>query len=72
MNEQQIQAVKLAARMILETVQEMGGDGAPSGIVYAALNAHGMSLMTYQSIIDSMKRQGLIREEYNVLYAVEV
>jgi hypothetical protein len=54
MTPEQHKALQLAVSIILECADEAGPMGAPSGVVYAALNAHGMTLLTYNSIIQSL------------------
>ena len=56
------QMLVAVVKAILETIEENEPDGTPSGIVYAALSAHGISYDMYQQIITSMKRQELIYE----------
>ena len=56
--------------VIVETAQEMGSDGVPSGTVYAALMTYGVDLNTYNVILDDLKRQGRITLSANVIHAV--
>jgi hypothetical protein len=58
--EQIVAAIRLAMDCILDAARAAGSLGAPSGIVYAGLSAHGMRLATYQSIISSMVNAGQI------------
>lgn len=75
MNEKQLaketknEAIRRIAAAIVETVKEAGELGAPSGIVYAALNANGMTLDTYQQFIGVLVKLGKIRQEGDLLYA---
>jgi hypothetical protein len=55
------------ALIILETVAEQGAEGAPSGIVYAALTGH-LSYEQYTRIIGAFETAGLIRKSNHVLY----
>lgn len=55
--------------IILETVVDMGLDGAPSGAIYAAMTTIGMSLDTYQALVNQLVNEGLIRISHNVLHA---
>lgn len=64
---QQLDAIHLAASCIIEAVIVAGPMGAPSGVVYAALNANGMSLATYQSLIASLERRGTITVENDLI-----
>ena len=45
---------------VLETVQESGQIGAPSGHLYAALMVHGATLSQYQSFMATLTRTGLL------------
>lgn len=72
MSDSQIQqALNLAVSVIIDTIKDAGPLGAPSGPMYAALSAHGMTLNTYNSIIDALTRVGKIRQENHVLYLVK-
>lgn len=63
------EAIRRIADAIVESVKEAGELGAPSGIVYAALNAYGMSLDTYHSFIGVLVKLGKLRQEGDLLYA---
>lgn len=54
------EVLKLAVDCILDAAREAGPMGAPSGVVYAALSAHGMTLNVYQQIIDALVNAGRI------------
>lgn len=60
MTSEQQAALRLAVECVLEAAQVAGPLGAPSGVVYAAMSAHGMRLATYQSLLDAMQRAGKI------------
>jgi len=64
------QAAIAVIKAVHETIREMGSMGAPSGVLYAGLMSKGCNINQYNSIIDILKKQGKIREEYDVLYAV--
>ena len=57
---------KRIATVIAQTVAETP-DGAPSGVLYAGLMGI-IDLATYQSIVDALKRAGLIDERAHCLY----
>lgn len=53
--------------VILATIREAGEQGAPSGIIYAAVMSH-IPLETYQAMINDLLTLGKIRQSNNVLY----
>ena len=68
MDQQKIlDAIRLVVECILEAATETGPMGAPSGVVYAALNAHGIQLHHYQQIVDALVRQGKITVEHDCI-----
>lgn len=54
---QQLVAVMQA---LLETVQEAGSEGAPSGPLYMACQQFGITLEAYQAIMEILVKQGLV------------
>lgn len=64
---QQRDAINLAVSCIVDAVKVAGPFGAPSGVVYAALMAHGMTLATYQSLLDALERTGQIVVKNNLI-----
>lgn len=62
-------AIKMAA-LVLDLIRTAGDEGIPSGHLYAMLNGHGMSLNTYNLIIDLLKQVGKITESFHLLKAV--
>jgi hypothetical protein len=69
--QQQTEAIRRIADAIVESVKEAGESGAPSGFVYAALNAQGMTLDQYYSFIGVLVKVGRLRQEGDLLYANE-
>lgn len=47
---------------IVETVAEVEPNGAPGGILYAALSAQGMTLSQFQSIMNALVSAGRLRK----------
>ena len=68
--EQIIAAVSLAMQCIEDAAHAAGPAGAPSGVVFAALQAHGMRLTTYQQILASLVNAGRITIDANHLIRV--
>jgi predicted oxidoreductase (fatty acid repression mutant protein) len=55
---------------VYETIKEAGEQGAPSGVIYAALMGFGCSLEQYNAIIDAMIATKKIRRSNHLLYAI--
>lgn len=70
MSPDQIQATQLLGKAVLETIQECGTLGAPSGPIYAALMSKGISLSIYQQLIASLARNCLISESSEHLLTI--
>ena len=63
------EAVKKVLDAIVDTVADAGDTGAPSGILYAGLMAGiGISLETYEGIMNLLVMQGRITKEGHVYY----
>ena len=59
-NADAIRAIRALSDIIEETARESMPMGAPSGIIYAALMSHGVSLEVYQQILAAMQAAGRI------------
>ena len=68
MSNEMAEAIVLAVRCIVGAAKDGGINGAPSGVVFAALSAHGMNLTTYTSLVDTLRTAGVITQKSNVLY----
>lgn len=55
---QQFAAIRAIADAIEDAVKAAGSMGAPGGVLYAALMAHGISLAQFQSLMDAMVGAG--------------
>jgi DNA-binding transcriptional regulator YhcF (GntR family) len=51
-----------------DSIKEMGPEGAPLGPMYAAANAKGIDLHTFNKIIEMLKGAGLIRTTATMAY----
>jgi len=60
MTKEQVVAVQRVALAVLESIEEAGPLGAPSGILYAALMGQGCTLTTYQQLMDPMVTRGFL------------
>lgn len=67
--------MRKAARQIimavLDSIREAGSTGLISGHLYATLNSQGMSLDTYNRLIQQFKSIGVVTERNHVLYWME-
>jgi hypothetical protein len=68
--DQIIAAVSLAMQCIEDAARAGGPAGAPSGVVFAALQAHGMRLTTYQQILTALVNAGRITIDGNHLIRI--
>lgn len=68
LTQEQKQALQLAVDCILEAADESSLNGAPSGVIYAALNQYGMTLDTYYQILGALERKGKIVVENDLVY----
>ena len=71
MTDQQKAQMALAIVLaLLDTVKEMGANGAPAGPMYAAVMGH-MSLDTFESAMSLLVRSGKVRKEGHVYFYVQ-
>lgn len=68
-NAETIKAMLQVCDIIEETAREAGPLGAPSGMVYMALNSKGCSLDTYNTIIQAMTSAGRITVSGDCIHA---
>lgn len=67
---EQIQAIRAIAKALLETVEEMREQGAPSGPMYAAV-MHRLSLDQYTQFMSGLVKGGHVRQDGDVYYFVK-
>jgi len=67
MNTAQVLAAQRIGLVLLQTIEEQGALGAPKGVMYAALMAHGCTLSQFQSIVSTMVRNELVTDEGDCL-----
>lgn len=65
--EEAVEALKAITTAVLDTVRE-APNGAPEGVMYAAFVARGISLDTFQAIINGMIEFGVIRREGHLIF----
>jgi hypothetical protein len=65
---QQAKALIALCEIILETVQECP-EGAPSGVIYAALMSIGITPQQYESLVDVLVKSGRITRSGHILRA---
>ena len=64
-------ALLAVANAIVESVAVAGAAGAPSGLLYAALMGHGVSLENYQIIMGVLVETGKLRKAGDLYFAVQ-
>jgi hypothetical protein len=57
----QLAAIRQIALAVIDTVKEMGDTGAPAGVLYAAMQAHGCSKNQFDSLMGALCRGGKLR-----------
>ena len=67
MTPDQIFAAQRIGASILESIEEAGKLGAPSGVLYAALQTAGCTLNQYQSILATMTNRGFVVDDEHCL-----
>lgn len=67
----QAMALRAIVGAVVQAVAEAGPTGAPSGVLYAALTAHGCSLSQYQSLMGALVRNGTLRADGDVYFIGE-
>lgn len=70
MTDVQHRAAALVVRAIVETIEDMGTEGAPLGIMYSALCGM-ISYESFMNVIDSLVNSGVIRVSNHVAYVVK-
>jgi hypothetical protein len=63
MTNQQIKALQSIAKGIIESCN-IDSIGAPSGVIYSALMGHGATLNQFNSIMDTLVKQGFLTHDY--------
>lgn len=61
MSQDQLKALAAICEAIIEAIKAAGDRGAPAGILYAALIAHGCSLTQFQSFMRGLEAAGKVR-----------
>lgn len=67
----QLAVLKMVTDAILDTVRESEPLGAPSGILYYACMSAGISLETFQAIMDAMVEAGKLKVSGHVYHIAE-
>jgi|JI8StandDraft_2_1071088.scaffolds.fasta_scaffold48915_2 hypothetical protein len=66
LSNQQIQAVQRIVLVMLETIHE-SADGAPEGVLFAALQTQGCSLSQFQSLLQPLVARKYVTKEDHLL-----
>ena len=64
-------AMAAVVQAVLDTIRQSGPNGAPSGVMYAALSAHGMTLQNYQAMMGALVRVGKVTLEHDCYFIKE-
>lgn len=62
-----VRAIKEVTLAVLETIQEAQADGAPEGVLFAALQTQGCSLNQFQSLLQPLQDRGFIQRDGHIL-----
>jgi hypothetical protein len=68
--EQAIKAVQGMFKAILETIEELGEQGTPGGVIYLALSQYGVSMSLFEAMMAALLDTRKIRQEGNLYYPV--
>lgn len=68
MNKLAIDALQRVGLGVLEAVEAGEDTGAPGGILYAAMQAHGASLNQFQSFMDTLTGRGFLTVDQSHCY----
>jgi hypothetical protein len=63
----QVRAALAMLQIVAETVRASWPNGTPSGIIFAALMAHGVDMQGFTSLLNTLKNAGLVEEHGHVL-----
>lgn len=66
---QALEALVAVADLVVTAIRECGKLGMPSGILYASLNSHGISLARYEQLMSLIVQAGRVRKSGHVYYA---
>jgi hypothetical protein len=71
MTTQELKAIHFVCDAITDAVRAAGSLGAPGGVIYAALMAHGISLSQYNQFMSALVGAGKLRRSGDLYYTVE-
>lgn len=61
MTKDEIKAAQRIGLALLETIEETGDEGAPEGVLFAAMNAAGCTLSQFQTLLAPLERRGFVK-----------
>jgi len=67
--ETKVNVLRALLGAMLDTVKEMGAQGAPAGVMYAAVCGR-MSLAQFQAVMGALESAGKVRKSGHVYYFV--
>lgn len=68
MTPQQIEMLQKVGLGVLEAVAAAGEVGAPGGVLYAAMQAHGASLSQFQSIMGGLVGKAMLTQQHETYH----
>ena len=72
MTNDQMKAIRMIADAIVDSVREAGSHGAPAGVLYAAMMAHGCSLENFEGLMSLLVQVGRFRKSGHLYFVQEV
>jgi hypothetical protein len=71
MTAQEIAAIRMVAEAIEDAVKAAGPLGAPGGVIYAALMAHGVTLDQYNQLMSGLVRAGRLTRDGHLYHVAK-
>jgi len=68
MTQEQIRALRAVADAIIESIDLAGPQGAPAGVMYAALMSYGITLSQFEQIMAGLCGAGKLRKSGHLYF----
>lgn len=65
----QLQALRAISIAVIEAVEECGHTGAPAGVLFAVLSAHGCSKIQFDGLMRALVNAGYLRKDGLVYFS---
>ena len=69
MTDKQRQAIMMLLSAIVDSVKMAGDHGAPGGVLYAALMAHGITLDQFESLMSALVSAGKMTRKGHLYFS---